>query len=214
MNKIAVFIAAVILIVIVGVLGWQFKGSLKSLLSPAPATQTPTEATTTTPVATVNTYASSTLGFSLQYAPGYTLNESYAYDQFGPKKLIHGVSLTIPATMATGTNLASDTRLSVEQLPHAKSCTGDIFLPSNVKATSVTINTINYSVASSSGAGAGNRYEEIVYAFKDSKPCTAVRYFIHYGAIENYPAGAVKEFDRSALLSDFDKIRNSITFTH
>lgn len=155
------------------------------------------------------TYASTTMGVSLQYTKGYAVDETYAYDQFGPKKLIHGVSFTIPESMATGTNLSDDTRLSVEQLPNAKNCTGDIFLQANVKAQSVT-DGADYSVATSSDAAAGNRYEETVYALKDSHPCTAIRYFVHYGAIENYPAGAVNQFDAAALMSALDTVRRSV----
>src|SRR3989338_9207955 len=54
----------------------------------------------------VQTQQYSTTTFSLQYPPDYALNEAYAYDQFGPKKLIHGISLVIPAAMATGTTLS------------------------------------------------------------------------------------------------------------
>ena len=158
----------------------------------------------------LETYASSTMGFSLQYPRGYTLNESYAYDQFGPKKLIHGVSFVIPESMATSTNLGSDTYVSVEQLPNAKNCTGDIFLPANVKAQDVTDNGTSYSVATSSGAGAGNRYDETVYALAGSKPCTAVRYYVHYSVLENYPPGAVTAFDQTSLTNAFDTIRRSL----
>ena len=161
----------------------------------------------------IDTYASSTAGISLQYERGYTVNESYAYDQFGPKKLIHGVSFTIPSTMATGTNLASDSYVSVEWLPRAKLCTGDIYLQANVKAHTVTEGGVEYSVASSTGAGAGNRYEETVYALPNSHPCTAVRYFVHYGVIENYPPGAVAEFNHDTLFGAFDTIRNSLVLS-
>ena len=164
--------------------------------------------------AQVNTYtsqaASSTPGFTIKYPKSFTLNDSYAYDAFGPKKLISGVKFTIPETMATGTNLSDDTGVSVEWLPNAKNCTGDIFIQADVKPQSLTENGVEYSVATSSDAAAGNRYEEDVYAIVGSKPCTAVRYFIHYGAIENYPAGAVTAFDEPALLAQFDKIRQSL----
>lgn len=156
------------------------------------------------------TYASSTMGISLQYPKGYTLDEAYVNDSVNPKKPIHGVSFTIPESMATGTNLSSDTRITIEQLPNAKNCTGDIFLAANVKAHAITEGVVDYSVASSTGAAAGNRYEEVVYAFAGNKPCTAVRYFVHWGAIENYPAGAVIEFDRGALRAAFDAIRQSL----
>ena len=38
----------------------------------------------------------------------------------------------------------------------------------------------------------------------------AVRYFIHSSNIGNYPEGAVREFDRQALLNQFDQIRRSL----
>ena len=156
-------------------------------------------------------FASSTLGIKVDYPKNYQLNTSYAYDQFGAKKLIHGVKFIIPTSMATGTNLSSsDTGVSIEQLPNAKKCTGDIYLLANVKAAAVTEGGVDYSIATSSGAGAGNFYEEIVYALAGSKPCIAVRYFIHSTNINNYPAGAVVEFDRATILSQFDAIRQSL----
>lgn len=171
--------------------------------------------TTPTPVVEqvkVQTYATST--FSVTYPVGYTADESYEYTQVNPKKPISGVKFTIPGAMATGTNLSSDTYFSVETLPHAKNCTGDIYLAANVHPVSESTASTTYSVATSSGAAAGNRYEESVYAIAGSNPCTAVRYFIHYGAIENYPAagepGAVTEFDKAALTAAFDKIRDSL----
>ncbi|HWP61382.1 MAG TPA: hypothetical protein VN495_02165, partial [Candidatus Paceibacterota bacterium] len=56
-------------------------------------------------------------------------------------------------------------------------------------------------------------YEEDVYAISGSKPCTAVRYYIHSSDINNYPPGSVTPFDESALLSAFDSIRHSLTLT-
>ena len=161
-----------------------------------------------------STAASSTPGFSINYPKSYTLNASYAYSAFGPKKLIKGVKFTIPASMATGTNLSgSDTGVSVEWLPTARICTGDIFVQANVKAQSHTENGIEYSLATTTGGAAGNIYEEDVYALVGSKPCTAVRYFIHSGDIGNYPPGAVTAFDEPTLLAQFDQIRQSLTLT-
>lgn len=158
------------------------------------------------------TYATST--YAIEYPSDYTKDENYAYDQFGPEKLIHGVKFTIPMAIATGTNLSADTYLSVEQLPRAKNCTADIYLKQDVKAISFTENGVAYSVATSSDAATGNVYEEYVYALAGANPCTAVRYFIHYGNMGNYPSagqpGAVQEFNRGALISAFDAIRHTL----
>lgn len=158
-----------------------------------------------------NVYASAALGFSVKYPQGYTV-APYTYNALGPGKDISGVKFTIPSSMATGTNLATDTYVSVEQLPaNAANCSASAFLGSQVgSTTTVTDKGTTYSVASGSDAAAGNRYDEVVYAIPGSSQCTAVRYFIHYGAIGNYPTGAVTEFDKAALMAQFDQIRESL----
>jgi membrane-bound inhibitor of C-type lysozyme len=160
------------------------------------------------------TYASSSLGVSLRYPAGYQVKDDYKYQELGPGKDIAGVAFTIPAARATGTNLAADTYFSVEALPATPDCRANLFLDlgaSRVKAMTLSDNGVTYSVASSTGAGAGNRYEETVYAIPGTNPCLAVRYFIHYGVLENYPAGLVKAFDRDSLLKQFDAMRRTLT---
>lgn len=197
--------AVVVIIIAAG--AWFFKGTIGSLFHrQAPASTT--QATSTEPQ--VQSYNNAVMGISLSYPLGYTLNPTFENTTVVPSKPISGISLTIPAAMATGTNLSGDTYVSVEQLPRAKSCTGDIFLAQNVTAHEVVDNGVTYSVASTSDAAAGNRYEETVWAVKGSSPCTAVRYFVHYGVFENYPAGSIVEFDRTALLASFDGIRRSL----
>ncbi|MBI3572334.1 hypothetical protein HY091_02260 [Candidatus Kaiserbacteria bacterium] len=157
-------------------------------------------------------YADRTLGFSIRYPAGYTPDAAYQYQEFGPGKEIGGVKFTIPATLAAGTNLGSDSYASVEALPKVASCSATPFLddPGAIRRM-ISENGRIYSFASSTGAAAGNRYEEIVYALPETNPCLALRYFIHYGVLENYPPGAVREFDESALLKQFDAIRASLT---
>src|SRR3989344_5277443 len=173
------------------------------------------------PTMATSTYATST--FSLIHPSDFVVNENYAYEGV-PNKPIAGVKFTIPETMATGTNLSSfDTGISVEWLPRAQTCTGDIYVLEDVKPYEITEGAVEYSVATTSSAGAGNFYEEQVYALVSSSPCTAVRYFIHSSNIGNYlPAeasaqagdpGTIRAFDRSALLRAFDAIRRSLILT-
>ncbi len=160
-----------------------------------------------------NSFTNASSTFTVQYPDGWSPNADYKYTGVSVDKPIYGVQFVIPGTMATGTNLSADSYVSVEQLPRATSCTGDIYLLENVKASAIDANGHSYSVASTSDAGAGNRYEEWVYAIPGSNPCTAIRYFIHYTAIQNYPEGTVTEFDRAALTAAFDTIRDSVTVT-
>ena len=85
-------------------------------------------------------------------------------------------------------------------------------MPAASIPTTVSAGIIMYSIASSTGAAAGNRYEEVVYALPGSNPCLAVRTYIHYGVLENYATGTVKAFDRAALEKSFVAIRDSVTF--
>ena len=156
-------------------------------------------------------YENKTLGFSIQYPAGYTVDDTYQYQELGPGKDISGVKFTIPLSIKAGTNLSSDSYVSVEEIPGAiNSCSAEIYLDSATPVGYADEGGHRYSVASSNGAGAGNRYEETVYATPIDGGCLAVRYFIHYGVIDNYPAGTVKEFDKQALLNQFDAIRQTL----
>jgi len=157
------------------------------------------------------TYASAAAGFSIRYPDGYTPDSTYVYQALGPGKDINGTKFTIPSSMATGTNLASDSYISVETQPKATTCSANLFLDTQIgSTTSIIDNGTTYSMAKGGGAGAGNLYNEYVYAIPGTSPCTAVRYFIHSSQIGNYPPGTVTAFDQAALLSDFDGIRRSL----
>jgi membrane-bound inhibitor of C-type lysozyme len=161
-----------------------------------------------------NVYLNSKMGFTIRYPEGYSVDSSYKYQALGPGKDINGIKFIIPKSFASGTNLSSfDTGVSVEAIPNVLNCNAGLFLSNNkVKPQMITNNNIEYSFASTTDAGAGNRYEEYVWAFPGTNPCLAIRYFIHYMAIENYPSNTVSEFNHNALINQFDKIRRS--FTH
>jgi len=158
-------------------------------------------------------YASSLSGFSMRYPTGYTVKKDYVYQQLGPGKDINGISFTIPESMAKGTNLGADSYLSVEKISNSSTCDASLFLDPVLlgKSTIISDDNVDYSMASSTGAGAGNRYEETVYAISGTNPCLAIRYFIHYSVLENYPVGAVKAFDHAQIIKEFDAMRRSIT---
>lgn len=148
--------------------------------------------------------------FSMRYPSGWVVDPSYVNTSEGEGKDIYGVKFSIPKNLALGTNLGSDSYVSVEEIPRANTCSADMFLYQGSRTVNLTDGGTDYSVATSSDAGAGNRYEETVYALPGTNPCTAVRYFIHYSVFENYPAGTVEPFDRKELLSQFDSMRRTL----
>ena len=203
MNKNVIGIAVGI-IIIGGVIYYLLASQGGKPVSPPPASspQAATQPAT-------STYTGS--NFTVVYPSDFNVDPTYQYTSVSPTKPISGVKFSIPMTMATGTNLAADSYVSVEWLPHAKKCTADIYIKDNVKAVDWPDKGVVYSYASTTGAAAGNFYEEDVYALPQSSPCTAVRYYIHTTDINNYPAGTVQQFDRAKLMDAFDGIRRSLT---
>jgi hypothetical protein len=148
-------------------------------------------------------------GFSILLPEGYTVKPIFK-NEIGPGFPTEGVKFTISTSTYAGTNLSGDSYISYESIPNSTTCSADMFDSIASSQASVTEGDISYSVASSSDAAAGNRYDQKVYAFPGTNPCVAIHYFIHYGRIENYPEGNVKEFDEAALLKTFDSIRKTL----
>jgi membrane-bound inhibitor of C-type lysozyme len=111
-----------------------------------------------------NIYHDGTVGFSIRYPADYSINTNYQYQELGPGKEINGVKFTIPASIATGTNLSSDSGISVEFIPATQNCSANLFLYDGPTAQTTTDNDTEYSYALFIGAAAGNRYEEDVWA--------------------------------------------------
>ncbi|MFZ2205343.1 MAG: hypothetical protein WA057_04775 [Candidatus Magasanikiibacteriota bacterium] len=157
------------------------------------------------------TYTDIALHMSVTYPENFIIDNTYKYQMLGPGKDIEGIKFAIPKSISDGTNLSNDSYISIENIKQSKNCTADLFLD-QAKASSLIDGNMTYSYASSTGAAAGNRYEEKIYAIPGTNSCIAVRYFIHYGVLENYPEGTIKQFNEKALLDQFDQIRHTLTF--
>lgn len=198
-STVTLFVA-ILLIVLLGVAAYFFFYTIPE------GTVQGTQTDTTADQSAWQTYTAPGAEFSIQYPPTFRVNTGYLYQGLGPGAALSGVSFTIPAAMASGTNLSSDTYISVERGPDRAVCTGKDFLASVQLEETITENGVTYVVARASDAGAGNLYEEIVYILPD---CYAIRYAIHSTNIANYPEGAVMTFDRDGLISLFDLIRHT-----
>jgi hypothetical protein len=130
-------------------------------------------------------YTDATLGWSIGYAPGMTVDPGYVNETMGPGHTIKGVAFHLPASLVSGTNLHDDSALSVESLPGSNCTPGQFVDPAE------NLRTIH----------------------ADHRVYRAVRYFLHYSAIENYDPGAVKAFDAKTIAKLFDRMRASLMLT-
>lgn len=156
-------------------------------------------------------YHNAKLGYTISYPPSWRVDTTHDYQALGPGKDITGTAFIVSPSTAFGTNLSKDSYLAVESLPGATSCIADKFLDDADQAGVHTERSgrITWSVEHGNDAGAGNFYDETIYAVQGSQPCLAIRYFIHSTNIANYPPGTVIEFDKTKLLTTLDKMRAS-----
>jgi hypothetical protein len=155
------------------------------------------------------------LGYAISYPPSWRVDTTHDYQALGPGKDIYGTAFIVSPSTAFGTNLSNDSYLAVESLPGTASCTADKFLDDADQAGmhTETDGGITWSVEHGTDAGAGNFYDETVYAVQGPQSCLAIRYFIHSTNIANYPPGTITEFDKTQLLTTFDKMRASFRLT-
>ena len=155
-------------------------------------------------------YTSDNYKFSIEYPSDFSVNENHTYSALGPGKEIKGIAFPVSEAISKGTNLSSDSYFSVEQLS-TTDCTGSNFMSNPQTDNTVTENNKTYNVATGGDAGAGNRYEDTVFATKFNNVCYGIRLMIHSTVIENYEPGTVPEYNRSQLIELYNRFRLSFT---
>jgi hypothetical protein len=122
--------------------------------------------------------------------------------------------IVVPQTYEPGTNFG-DARFtigtSVDPLAVA-SCLTNPFGTGNASSTLVMLGTVPFTKFVWHDAAAGNRYDTTSYRTVRAGQCYAVEYTIHYGAIENYPSGAVQAFDEAKIQTALEGVVQSFRF--
>lgn len=156
-------------------------------------------------------YNSSKYNFRINLPEDFKVDEKHEYFST-PIKSFLGVKFVPPKSLSDGTNLSADSYISFESAFSSKdSCNAQNFLDTSELKGMTDFGGRTYTIAYTIGAGAGNFYEEYVYATPIGDMCVGLRYFIHYSNIANYSEGAVKEFNKDELLKLFDSIRLTLT---
>ncbi len=157
-----------------------------------------------------HSYRDTSIGFSISYPNGWTVDSKFVSVSLGPDHEIKGIAFVIPPGLARGTNLSSDnTQISIESIPGGD-CKPSQFVEPAEHIGKLMADRRTYSTAASEDAGAGNRYETLLFVVDGTSPCIAVRYLIHSTNIGNYDPGTVKPFDRDKLIKQFDAVRATL----
>lgn len=85
-------------------------------------------------------------------------------------------------------------------------------LSGETATTTAQLGNTTFTKIQFTGAGAGNYYHTTSYRTIHNSQCYAVEYTIHYGNIQNYPAGAVKQFNEASVTATLDEIARSFQF--
>ena len=159
-------------------------------------------------------YIDTVNGFTFRYPNDYPLNSNYRYYALKNNSNARGVKVFVSDAITTSTNLAADSGVSIESVTidpaSSTPCAVNMFLDAPATSTRMIENGVRYSVATTTDAAAGNRYEETVWLISGTNPCIAIRYFIHYTNRSNFGSESIAEFDRQTLLNVFNKIRWSL----
>lgn len=73
----------------------------------------------------------------------------------------------------------------------------------------VPVNRYSFIRSEFSGAAAGNRYDQVAYRTVWKNHCIELVFLIHSTNIDNYPPGAVVEYDHATLMNKFEAILDS-----
>ena len=181
--------------------------------SPMTGTTPVTTATSTQIVAGVDnaTYTNSALGFTIQYPSTAAASET-DFNGYVQTTQTPVTSFVLPASMSAGTNLGTAGVYvgATSSASIVASCTSASTSTGETAQGTQTIGTQQFAVFSSSDAGAGNFYETKSYRTVANGSCLEINETLHSGNIDNYPVGAVTEFNHD----EFSGILEAIVHTY
>ncbi|MFA6095658.1 MAG: hypothetical protein WC767_02335 [Candidatus Paceibacterota bacterium] len=153
------------------------------------------------------TYRTDEFGFEVKYPADFIIDEGHAYGRIERQTLL-GVAFKVPSRLSAGTNLSSDSYIAIERSNgDGDSCDAYSFLEQAQTAAARDsewrkIGEASYSYGKSSGAGAGNYYEESVYARSITRSfCIIARLSVH-----SVNPDLLRESDPSIRLYDREQL--------
>ena len=160
-------------------------------------------------------YSNPQYGFSLRYPASATIA---AGDQADGELDLAGttaVVVKLDPVLFKGSNLGeASVAVGISDDPSTvAACTAGTPAQGEKPEGAVTLSGVEFSRFSFEDAGAGNRYASTsLRAVRDNR-CYEIVEFLHWSEIENYPAGAVKAFDRAKIEGALRAITRSFALT-
>jgi hypothetical protein len=162
-----------------------------------------------------STYTDPQYGFSLHYPANARIETNGQGD--GQLEMTDTTAVVVTPNLAAfaGTNLG-EASVAVGVGTNAAtvtSCGSGATAQGEKTAGSVTLGGIKFARFTFEDAGAGNRYASTVYRAVSGGTCYEIVEFLHWAAIENFPPGKVKDFDRAKIDAVLHVITRSFTLT-
>ncbi len=156
------------------------------------------------------TYTNKKDGYSISYPADWFLDKDY-YDGMAEQGAPHGIGLSPPESLKTGTNF-NDATFSVERT-HDKDCTPDKFAGVAEAARPLSADGRTYDAVIHSEVSLGDTYHTQVFVVRGLSRCIAVLYRARINDMKRYIPAEAKPFDAHVLWKQMDAIRATLTFT-
>jgi hypothetical protein len=157
-------------------------------------------------------YEDRKLGFSL-YRPQNSIVEAQGFEAFLPLTQVPVVAIVLSKELFSGTNLieagvyigASSAPAVISRWNQPSGGSGE------TAAGTIDVNGTSFAVFTSTGAAAGNIYEERVYRTLRGGTCFEIVELLHSGNIGNYGSGVV-EFNKARFQGYLEAVVQTFSF--
>jgi hypothetical protein len=159
-------------------------------------------------------YSDPHFGFTIYY-PSTTVLQTTGFEGFLPISKTPLIGFSLSHALFDGTNLSeAGVFVGATTSPTIVSvCTNPVANGIETEATSsAIIGGTSFAEFNSTGAGAGNIYQEKVFRTVKNNTCFEVVELLHSGQIANYPPGTVTAFDESKFSGILDAMVNTFAF--
>ncbi len=209
----------IIVVIVIGVIGYfVYSTEIEIPVVVGPSATTTSEADLPQIIPDVPSvkYTDPRYNFSIYYPSTATVRAA-GFDGYLPLTQTPVVAFTLNPDMFQGTNLsdagvyvgATSTPAIVANCTNADQNSGETAATSSVTVGSVTFNEFD-----STGAAAGNIYQEKIFRSVVDGSCLEFVELLHSGNIDNYPSGTVTAFDEAEFSGILDAMFNTLAVSN